>query len=73
MMIDSMTSSHSIQIKDSQKGWTMFKPIYTETVRIPHIIVTPQSDQAGSECSSGSRKKASNSIRQTRPWSRETL
>jgi hypothetical protein len=33
-MIDSMTSSHSIQIKDSQKGWTMFKPIYTETVRI---------------------------------------
>jgi hypothetical protein len=62
-MIDSMTSSHSIQIKDSQKGWTMFKPIYTETVRTPPTPARHQSDQAGSECSSGSRTKASNSIR----------
>jgi hypothetical protein len=37
-MIDQMTNSHSIQIKDSQKGWTMFKPIYTETVR-PFILL----------------------------------
>jgi hypothetical protein len=72
-MIDSMTSSHSIQIKDSQKGWTMFKPIYTETVRISPIPARSQSDQPGSKCSSGSRTKASNSIRQTRSWSCETL
>jgi hypothetical protein len=72
-MIDQMTNSHSIQIKDSQKGWTMFKPIYTETVRTPSIPARSQSDLVGSECSSGSRTEASNSIRQTRSWSRETL
>jgi hypothetical protein len=72
-MIDQMTNSHSIQIRDNQKGWTMFKPIYTETVRTPLTHARSQPDQAGSECSSGSRKKASNSIRQTRSWSCETL
>ena len=72
-MIDQMTSSHSIQIRDSQKGWTMFKPIYTDTVRPCSDSIQASADEPGSKCSSGSREETSNSIRQTRPWDRETI
>jgi len=72
-MIDQMTNSHSIQIKDSQKGWTMFKPIYTETVRTPSTHARSYTDHVGSQRSPGSRTTASDSIRQTRPWSCEAF
>jgi hypothetical protein len=62
-MIDQMTNSHSIQIKDSQKGWTMFKPIYTDTVSFfPHVSSNYPADQVGGQRSPGSRQNTSDRI-----------